>query len=167
MFKIWKWNGKFNEKKWKYFGNFVSDASKNIYQKYKIANIKTLVAYSTSNGEVERSNSTLIEIIQCLSEQNNSSSTEGNFNAVKAYNETIHSVTGEKPIKIKENPTGYTNISNKIPNNQKTDQKYTLKYITTYWKIYTVTKKCQKQINYWRQKEWTAVRTVHFKNEQS
>lgn len=103
---------------------FVSKASKSIFQKYKIAHITTPIHHSTSNGQVERTHSTLIEIIRCLSKQNNSSSTEEIFNAVKAYNETIHSVTDEKPINIKQNPTHYTDISNKILAHRKATLKY-------------------------------------------
>lgn len=80
--------------------------------------------HSTSNGQVERTHSTLIEIIRCLNKQNNTSSSEEIFNAVKAYNETIHSVTGEKPIDVKQNPMGYQNISNKILARQKTTLEY-------------------------------------------
>lgn len=36
------------------------------------------------------------------------------YNAVKAYNETIHSVTGERPIDVKNNPSGYPEIPKRI-----------------------------------------------------
>lgn len=103
---------------------FVSNASKAVYQKYSITHVTTPVQHSTSNGEVERTHSTLIELIRCLSKKNNSNSTEEIFNAVRAYNETIHSVTNEKPINIKQNPTGYPDISNKILANQKKSLDY-------------------------------------------
>lgn len=76
------------------------------------------VQHSTSNGEVERTHSTLIELIRCLSAQNGTTSSEEIFNAVKAYNETIHSVTGERPMDVKNNPFNYPNISGKILRNQ-------------------------------------------------
>lgn len=101
-----------------------SNASKIIYQKYKIAHITTPVQHSTSNGQVERTHSTLIELIRCLSLQNKSSSTEEISNAVKAYNETIHSVTGEKPTDVKQNPTGFPNIRNRILAHQKATLEY-------------------------------------------
>lgn len=96
----------------------VSIAAKIIYQKYGIIHITTPVQHSTSNGQVERTHSTLIELIRFLSTQNKTSSTDEIFNAVKAYNETIHSVTNEKPIDIKQNPNNYPNVSNKIINNK-------------------------------------------------
>lgn len=103
---------------------FISNASKIIYQKYRIAHITTPVQHSTTNGQVERTHSTLIELIRCLCKQNNSTPTNEIFNAVKAYNETIHSVTGEKPIDIKQNPTNYPDISSKILAHQKTTLNY-------------------------------------------
>lgn len=103
---------------------FVSNASKVIYQKYKITHVTTPVQHSISNGEVERTHSTLIELIRCLSKQNKSTATEEIFNAVKAYNETIHSVTGEKPTNVKQNPNGYPNIPNKILAKQKRTLEY-------------------------------------------
>jgi len=102
----------------------VSNTAKAIYQRYKISHITTPVQHSTSNGQVERVHNTLIEIIRCLSRQNNTTSTEEIFNAVKAYNETIHSVIGERPVDIKLNPKGYPNIPQKILANQQSFLKY-------------------------------------------
>lgn len=96
---------------------FISNATKIIYQKYKITHVTTPVQHSTSNGQVERTHSTLIELIRCLKTQNSSSATEQIYNATKAYNETIHSVTRKRPIDIKQNPTSYANISKKILEN--------------------------------------------------
>lgn len=96
----------------------VSNAAKIIYRKYNITHITAPVQHSTSNGQVERTHSTLIEIIRCLNKQNNTSSSEEIYNAAKAYNETIHSVTGEKPVDVKLNPKGYPQISDKILKNQ-------------------------------------------------
>lgn len=93
---------------------FVSNASKMVYQKYRITHITTPVQHSTSNGVVERTHSTLIEIIRCLTKQNNSNSTDEIFNAVRAYNETIHSVTEAKPIDVKLDPKSYPKIPEKI-----------------------------------------------------
>lgn len=92
----------------------VSNAAKIVYRKYGIIHVTTPIQHSTSNGTVERTHSTLIELIRCLSTQNKTSSTEEIFSAVKAYNETIHSVTQEKPIDVKENPNNFPNISRKI-----------------------------------------------------
>lgn len=103
---------------------FTSNASKIILQKHKIIHVTTPVQHSTTNGQVEKTHSTLIEIIRCLSKQNGTSSSEEILNAVKKYNETIHSVTGEKPVDIKNNPNNYPNISKTIL----AEQKRTLKY---------------------------------------
>ncbi|RYX80703.1 transposase [bacterium] len=96
----------------------VSNAAKLIYKKYNITQITAPVQHSTSNGQVERTHSTLIEIIRCLNKQNNTNSSEEIFNAVREYNNTIHSVTGEKPINVKQNPTGYKGITEKLKINQ-------------------------------------------------
>lgn len=73
---------------------------------------------------MERTHSTLIEIIRCLKAQNNFSASDGIYNAVKAYNETIHSVTNEKPADVKRNPTGYSNIRSRIMNQQESTLLY-------------------------------------------
>lgn len=101
-----------------------SNASKIILQKHKIIHITTPVQHSTTNGQVERTHSTLIELMRCLSKQNDTNSSEEIFNAVKKYNETIHSVTGEKPVDIKNNPNDYPNISKRILAQQKKTLKY-------------------------------------------
>lgn len=97
----------------------VSNAAQAIYRKYNITHIKAPVQHSTSNGTVERTHSTLIEIIRCLNKQNKTNSSEEIFNAAKQYNATIHSVTGQKPVEVKQNPMGYTDISKRILENQK------------------------------------------------
>lgn len=98
----------------------VSNAAKVIYRKYNITHITAPVQHSTSNGQVERTHSTLIEIIRCLSKQNNTNSSEEIYNAAKEYNRTIHSVTGEKPVDVNQNPNGYERIKEKLLANQKT-----------------------------------------------
>lgn len=103
---------------------FNSKDSKRVFQKYVIVHISTPVQHSTSNGVVERTHSTLIETIRCLKAQNNSSASDEIYNAVRAYNETIHSVTNEKPADVKRNPTDYSNIRNRIMN----QQEFTLLY---------------------------------------
>lgn len=97
---------------------FVSSSTKAVYDRYKIKHITTPVQHSTSNGQVERVHSTIIELIRCLAKQNSSTSGEEVFNAVKQYNTTIHSVTKEKPIDIQQHPEKYTGISERIKLNQ-------------------------------------------------
>lgn len=97
---------------------FVSNSSKAVFEKYKIIHATTPIQHSTSNAQVERAHSTLIEIIRCLAKQNNSTSSDEILNAVKTYNHTIHSVTNEKPVDIHLNPDKYPKISEKIRVNQ-------------------------------------------------
>jgi len=64
-----------------------------------IANAPPL--HSTSNGQVERFHSTLTEIARCLKlEGNLNDTTELILLATNKYNNTIHSVTNEKPVQI-------------------------------------------------------------------
>lgn len=102
----------------------VSNASKMIYKKYNIIHVTTPIQHSTSNGTVERVHSTLIEITRCLSKQNNSTASDEIFNAVKEYNNTVHSVTKEKPIDVIKNPNGYPKITERILENQKRNLSY-------------------------------------------
>jgi hypothetical protein len=102
----------------------VSNAAKIIYNKYNITHITAPIQHSTSNGQVERTHSTLIEIIRCLKTQNQTDSSDEIYNSAKAYNETIHSVTGERPVDVKENPTKYRNISERLLKNQATMLKF-------------------------------------------
>lgn len=59
-----------------------------------------------------------------MSKQNDSDSSENIFAAVKEYNNTIHSVTGEKPVDVKQNPNGYDKIPEKLKINQEKMLKY-------------------------------------------
>lgn len=63
-------------------------------------------------------------MIRCLAKKDSSTSGEEIFRAVKAYNHTIHSVTGERPVDIHQNPHKYPNISEKIQANQEKLLKY-------------------------------------------
>lgn len=103
---------------------FVSASSKAVYNKYNIVQTTTPIQHSTSNGQVERSHSTIIELTRCLAKQNNSTPGDEIYNAVKEYNNTIHSVTDEKPIDINQNPLKYTKIYEKIKQNQEKLLKY-------------------------------------------
>lgn len=102
----------------------VSNAAMVVYRKYNIMHIRAPVQHSTSNGQVERTHSTLIEIIRFLNKQNDSDSSENIFAAVKEYNNTIHSVSGEKPVDVKQNPNGYDKIPEKLKINQEKMLKY-------------------------------------------
>lgn len=57
--------------------------------------------HSKSNGQVERFHSTLLEIARCIKvQQNIDETTELLLLSTLKYNDTIHSVTGRKPIDI-------------------------------------------------------------------
>lgn len=103
---------------------FVSMSSKAIYDRYKIIQTTTPVQHSTTNGQVERAHNTLIELTRCLAKQKDSTPGQEVYNAVKEYNKTIHSVTGERPIDVNFNPQKYPDISNKIKLNQEKLLKY-------------------------------------------
>lgn len=102
----------------------MSNSSKALYERYKISHNTTPAQHSTSNGQVERAHSTIIELTRCLAKQHNSTPGNEIFNAVKEYNNTIHSVTQEKPIDVQGNPHKYQEISKKIELNQEQLLKY-------------------------------------------
>lgn len=57
--------------------------------------------HSTSNGQVERFHSTLIEIARCIKlSKKFENTTELILMATIEYNKTIHSVTGKRPIDL-------------------------------------------------------------------
>lgn len=57
----------------------VCNATKKNYQKYGIVHVTTPVQHSTSNGQVERTHSTLIELIRCLKKTKGHKFVSGNF----------------------------------------------------------------------------------------
>lgn len=103
---------------------FTSSCSKAVFEKYKITHVTAPSRHSISNAQVERVHSTLIELSRCLAKENKSKPGEEIFNAVKQYNETIHSVTSEKPIDVHLNSHKYPNIAEKIKINQEKLLKY-------------------------------------------
>lgn len=62
--------------------------------------LKTPVSHSTTNGQVERIHSTILEIANSISRQNATDAVDEIFNAVTQYNNTIHSVTKFRPSEI-------------------------------------------------------------------
>lgn len=81
------------------------NSTKTVYERYKIEHITTPVQHSTSNDQVERVHSTIIELVRCLTKQHSSTSSEEVFNAVKQYNNIIHTVTKGKSVDIQRNLT--------------------------------------------------------------
>ena len=71
--------------------------------------------HSSTNGQVERVHSTLIEIARCLKQEFSLiSDLESIFRAAHQYNKTIHSVTNEKPYEILYNKKTHENIPNRL-----------------------------------------------------
>lgn len=79
---------------------FTSHMSQSLFQRKNIKHLRTPVAHSTTNGQVERIHSTILEIANSLAKQNLTESDEEIFNAVEQYNNTIHSVTKFRPSEI-------------------------------------------------------------------
>lgn len=101
----------------------------------KISVFTTPPYSSTSNGQVERFHSTLTEILRCLKKDHEELTLiELLFKATQEYNQSIHSITKEKPIEtfFRSNITNTTEsierkreeIRNKITGTQITDLNY-------------------------------------------
>ena len=85
--------------------SFCSNTVKNfLLNNYSITQFFIPTLHSTSNGQVERFHSTLMEIARCVRVQQNLSETvELVLLATHKYNSSIHSVTGEKPCDLFQN----------------------------------------------------------------
>lgn len=75
--------------------------------KYGIKKIETPVYRSTSNGQVERAHSTISELARIFKIQNDTTVTEEIYKTTRELNNTIHTVTGEKPVDILFNKIKY------------------------------------------------------------
>lgn len=90
---------------------------------YRLKNINfviTPVSHSTTNGQVERIHSTILETANSLAKQNTCETVDEIFNAVTQYNSTIHSVTKFKPCEVFFNIAGidFNEVKNNIQRNQ-------------------------------------------------
>lgn len=105
---------------------FTSQTIRALYRQMKINHVTTPVSHSTTNGQVERIHSTLLEIANLLAKQNTSETVDEIFHAVTQYNNTIHSVTKFRPNEVFFNSN---NVDfNEIKNNIQTNQNRTLEY---------------------------------------
>lgn len=95
-----------------------------MFKRKKITHSVTPLKHSTSNAQVERFHRTLIEITRCLAEQHSVSFEDVIFDAVREYNNTIHSVTHLKPIELFFNSGKYPKISELIEKAQTSMLKY-------------------------------------------
>lgn len=113
---------------------FTSHVIENLFQRFKITHVLAPSGHSTSNGQVERFHSTILEIAKCLSQEKNETFSNVLFEAIGEYNCTIHSVTKEKPVDIFFNSSKYTETTNllqkaqdnmlKFQNEKRTKKKY-------------------------------------------
>lgn len=79
---------------------FISQTCRALFRQKNIIQFTTPVGHSTTNGQVERTHSTILEIANSIAKQNSTDTIEEIFNAVEQYNNTIHSVTRCRPSEI-------------------------------------------------------------------
>lgn len=79
---------------------FTSQMVNSLFRSYKIEHHTTPIGHSITNGQVERVHSTLLELSRTLAEQRGETITEVIYQAVREYNDTIHSVTNKKPSEL-------------------------------------------------------------------
>lgn len=99
---------------------FTSHVMENLFKIHKIIHTLTPAGHSTSNGKVERLHSTVLEITKCLCDEKNETFDNVFSEAIRPYNDTIHSVTKQKPMGIFFNPDTFDLL--------KTAQKKMLKF---------------------------------------
>lgn len=79
---------------------FTSFAMKALFKENNITHVLTPIRHSTSNAQIERIHRTLIEISRCLAEEKSMEIEDLILDAVKQYNNSIHSVIKNKPIDV-------------------------------------------------------------------
>lgn len=79
---------------------FTSQMVNSLLRSYNITHHTTPIGHSVTNGPVERVHSTLLEISRALAEQSGETISEVIYRAVREYNNSIHSVTKEKPVDL-------------------------------------------------------------------
>jgi len=89
---------------------FTSQIVNSLLKNYKIIHHTTPVSHSVTNGQVERVHSTVLELARTLAAQQNESITEVIFQAVREYNNSIHSVINQKPSEVFFHSDKYPNI---------------------------------------------------------
>lgn len=97
---------------------FIGNVAKSVYERLQITHTVTPLNHSTSNAQVERIHSTLIELCQTLAAENKTAPSEELFNAVRQYNKTIHSSTGYKPEEVFFNREKHPEIKNILSEKQ-------------------------------------------------
>lgn len=79
---------------------FTSQLTQCIFRRYKIEHFTTPPGHSTTNGQIERIHSTILELARALSEQHSEPIADIIFLSAREYNNTIHSVTNRKPSEV-------------------------------------------------------------------
>lgn len=101
---------------------YIGASARAVYQRLYIEHTSTPIQHSTSNGQIERAHSTIIEITRALAEQSGiRRHSEVIFEAIKQYNRTIHSVTQQKPEDVFFNQGEYPDIKEKLQLKQDKD----------------------------------------------
>lgn len=79
---------------------FIGIGTTAMLNELQIKHTRTANNHSTSNAQVERLHSTILEIARTLAQDKKSTTEEQIFPAIKEYNQTIHSVTQRKPVDL-------------------------------------------------------------------
>lgn len=103
---------------------FTSSSSKAVYDRLNISHVTTPLTHSTSNAQVERVHSTILEIAKSLAYTSSGETVDHLFDAIKQYNMTLHSVTKEKPLEVFFNQSKFPHIASKIEKKQEEMLKY-------------------------------------------
>lgn len=90
---------------------FNSQVLNSIFESYGIILHTTPVGHSITNGQVERVHSTILELSRSLAEEQNETITENIYQAVREYNNTIHSVVNQKPSDVLYHSERYPQVS--------------------------------------------------------
>lgn len=94
---------------------FTTPQFKSLMQRLQIQLYYCDPRHSSTNGQVERSHSTIIEIARCIKNEYHIIDTiETFFRAVKQYNHTIHSVTDKKPFEVFYNEISHDDLPDRL-----------------------------------------------------
>lgn len=114
--------------------SFTSQVVNSIFRTYNINHHTTPSNYSTTNGQVERAHYTILEIARTLAEQQKEPISEIIFQAVRKYNNSIHSVTEQTPSEILYHSEKYPQVYNLLKKAQ--DQSQTMQNKNRHQKTY-------------------------------
>lgn len=105
---------------------FTSQMVEVLCRQKNISHATTPVSHFTTNGQVERIHSTVLEIANSFAKLNTTDTVDEIFHAVTQYNNTIHSVTKFRPNEVFFNSA---NVDfNTVKNNIQLNQERTLNF---------------------------------------